>query len=329
MRDSMKAIVVEKKDGRIEPRVGTLSTGDLPAGEVVLRVGHTALNYSDGAFMFGRFGEPPSFPHVPGIDFVGVVEKSSNPSIPLGKTYMHTSYGVGYERWGGMAEYAVSNGAWLIEKPEHLTEAAMMGLGTVGLTAMLAIEALERNGVTPDHGPVLVTGASGGVGSLATQLLTKLGYEVTASTGKLQAVEQLEALGARRVISRDQLLTMTSPSWAGVVDCVAGPTLKKAIELTRFGGSVAITGVASGFGLGLESVEPFVMRAISLSGVNTVTYPEAPRRAAWERIFRLVSEEDVRKSLRFATFEELPSLGAKILEGKTAGRLVIPVGGRS
>jgi acrylyl-CoA reductase (NADPH) len=325
MRNQMKAVVVEKIDGKILPRIGQLPTSHLPEGEVLLRVTHTALNYSDGAYMFGKFGEPPRFPHVPGIDFVGVVEKSSHPGVARGKTFMHTSYGVGYERWGGMAEYAVSNGSWLIEKPAHLSDVSMMGLGTVGLTAILAIEGLERNGLNPSKGHVLVTGASGGVGSMAVLLLSKLGYRVTASSGKREAMDYLRSLGATDCVSPAELET-TNRQWAGAIDSVAGKVLKNVIDRTSYSGTVAVTGVASGFGFELDNVSPFVMNAVSIVGVNTVMWPEAARRSAWKRVFGLMTNEALLISTRLAKFDELPRLGAEILKGGLTGRIVVPIG---
>ncbi len=326
----MKAIVIENKNGKTIPTYTDISEDNLPDGEIIIDVTHSALNYSDAATMYNTWGTVEDFPHVPGIDFIGTISQSSNLDYKVGQRFMHTSYGVGYDRWGGLAEKAVSNGDWLVPVPDHISNVQAMGLGTVGLTAMLAIEALERNGVKPEDGKILVTGATGGVGSLSVQLLAKLAYIVVASTGKIQkASAYLKKLGASQIIDRhlfDDIKgkPLEKETYAGFIDPIGGNTFTRAVKQLKYEGVGVSTGLVSGTDLDL-SILPFVYRAISLVGINTVYTPREKRLKAWERLFELVDLDILDESISIKKLKDVPKLAKDTLEGKNQGRIVIEI----
>ncbi len=326
----MEAIVIEKEKDKAVPKFKTIDESALPKGDVLVRVNYSALNYSDAATMFNIWNMVESFPHIPGIDFVGTVIWSSNEKFDVGERVLHTSYGVGYNRFGGLAEKAVSNGDWLIKVPDSVTDIQVMGLGTVGLTAMLAITELETNGLIPDDGKVLVTGATGGVGSLSIQLLHQLGYEVVASTGKLDSsAEYLKSIGASEVIDRDVFKTETKENledenYAGFIDSIGSNTLSRAIKQLQYEGVGISTGIVTGLDLDI-SLAPFVMRGVKLIGINSVYAEKGKRERAWKRLFELVDFETLGKSLRIEPIEKVPQLAQNMLNGNNTGRIVVRV----
>ncbi|WP_287815977.1 MDR family oxidoreductase, partial [Pseudomonas sp.] len=283
------AIVIEQDDNGQRASVQALDESRLPEGDVTIDVAYSTLNYKDGLAITGKGPVVRSFPMVPGIDLVGTVSQSAHGCCQAGDTVLLNGWGVGEGHWGGLAQKARVNGDWLIPLPSAFTPAEAMAIGTAGYTAMLCVMALERHGVTPDQGDVLVTGANGGVGSFAIALLARLGYRVVASTGRSSEHEYLKHLGASEVIDRASLSAPGKPlgkeRWAGAVDSVGSHTLANVCATTRYHGAVAACGLAQGMDFP-GSVAPFILRGVSLLGIDSVKRPQADRIEAWERLAR-------------------------------------------
>lgn len=319
------ALLVEKGEGGVSAAVTDLADDRLPAGEVTVAVRHSTLNYKDGLCLTGRGGLVRTYPHVPGIDFAGVVEASNDPRWSPGNEVILTGWRVGEVRWGGYATRARVRGDWLVRVPDGLTMRRAMAVGTAGLTAVLAILALERQGLP--EGPVLVTGAAGGVGSVAVALLAASGREVAAVTGRPEAESYLLGLGAARVVPRADLAEaptkpLESEAWAGCVDAVGGAMLARVLAQMRYGGSVAAVGLAGGAELP-ATVIPFLLRGVSLLGIDSVMAPLPLREAAWARVARDLDPQKLDAMTTAATLADLPALGEAILRGEVRGRVVV------
>ena len=298
-------------------------------GDVTVAVQWSTLNYKDGLAITGRAPVVRRFPMIPGIDFAGVVESSSSPAWQPGDKVILNGWGVGETHLGAYAEKARVKGQWLVRLPERLTARDAMAIGTAGYTAMLSVMALERHGLKPDHGPVLVTGAAGGVGSVAVALLAKLGYTVIASTGRKSEAEYLKGLGANEIIERAELSGPPKPlakeRWAAAVDSVGSATLANVLSMTKYGGAVAACGLAAGMDLP-GSVAPFILRGVSLLGIDSVQCSPKLRTEAWRR---LESDLDRGKLEAMTTQIGLPEvieMAGAILDGRVRGRIVVKIG---
>ena len=323
-----KAVLIEKDEAGYRAGVTEVDDAALPDGDVTVRVAYSTLNYKDGLAITGKGPVVRKFPMVPGIDLVGVVEDSTHPAYQAGDAVVLNGWGVGEGHWGGLAQRARLKGDWLVPLPAAFTPRQAMAIGTAGYTAMLCVMALERHGVTPANGEVLVTGANGGVGSVAVALLAKLGYTVVASTGRPQEADYLKALGAAEIIDRAQLSAPGKPlakeRWAGAVDTVGSHTLANVCASMKYRGAVAACGLAQGMDFP-SSVAPFILRGVTLAGVDSVMAPRAERLAAWRR---LAQDLDVAR-LELMTHEiglgEAVATAAALLEGKVRGRVVVDV----
>lgn len=324
-----KAIVIEK-DEQAGYRASLKDVDDsaLPEGEVTVRVDYSTINYKDGLAITGKSPVVRKFPLHAGIDFAGVVEASSDARFKLGDRVLLNGWGVGETHSGGLAQKARVKADWLLPIPAALSARQAMAIGTAGYTAMLCVLALEKHGLRPDSGDILVTGASGGVGSVAVALLARLGYRVVASTGRLQESDYLKSLGAADVISRDDLSAPGKPlakeRWAGVVDSVGSHTLANACAGTRYGGAVAACGLAQGMDFP-GSVAPFILRGVTLYGIDSVMAPLARRQEAWARLARDLDLTKLDALTREIGLAEALQAGADILAGKVRGRLVVNV----
>ncbi|NKX46103.1 acryloyl-CoA reductase [Roseicyclus persicicus] len=327
---AFRALVVEKdEDGKTHGAVQTLSEDRLPAGDVTVAVEYSTVNYKDGLCLGPGGGLVRSYPHVPGIDFAGTVEASDDPRYSPGDKVVLTGWRVGEVHWGGYAEKARVKADWLVPLPGGLTTRAAMAVGTAGFTAMLAVMALEDHGLTPSNGEVLVTGAAGGVGSVATAILAHLGYEVAAVTGRPEQEGYLKGLGAARIVAREELAeTVKRPleaeTWAGCVDAVGGAMLARVLGQMKYGASVAAVGLAGGAALP-ATVIPFLLRGVNLLGIDSVMQPYDARVRAWERIARDLPMEKLEAMVEPAGLADLPGLGAAILKGQVRGRVVVDV----
>ena len=325
---TFNALVVEKDaDGTTHAAVKALTEADLPAGEVLVRVEYSTVNYKDGLCLGSGGGLVRNWPHVPGIDLAGTVEASDDARYAPGDKVVLTGWRVGEAHWGGYAQKARVKADWLVPLPEGLTTRAAMAVGTAGLTAMLAILALEAHGLRPGQGPVLATGAAGGVGSVAVALLARLGHEVAAVTGRPETEAYLRDLGATRIVPRADLAeTVKRPleaeTWAGCIDAVGGAMLARVLGQMKYGTSVAAVGLAGGAGLP-ASVVPFLLRGVNLLGIDSVMQPFANRQAAWARIASDMPMDKLDAMISMATLDDLPRLGREILAGQIKGRTVI------
>ncbi|NWN81548.1 MAG: oxidoreductase [Halomonas sp.] len=323
-----KAILIDKQDGQQQVGLETLDESRLPEGDVTVRVDYSTLNYKDALAITGKGPVVRTFPMVPGIDLVGTVESSTSDAYVPGDAVLLNGWGVGEAHWGGLAEKARLDSRWLIPLPSAFTPAQAMAIGTAGYTAMLSVMALEQQGVTPDQGEVLVTGANGGVGSYAIALLARLGYRVVASTGRLEEADYLEGLGAERVIDRAELSEPGRPlakeRWAGVVDSVGSHTLANALAGTRYGGTVTACGLAQGMDLP-ASVAPFILRGVTLAGIDSVMRPYADRVAAWRRLGELLVPEKLDAITRTIALEETIETANELLAGRIRGRVVVAI----
>ena len=320
------ALLLEKSDAGFSASVRPVDENQLPAGDVLVQVQHSTLNYKDGLAITNKAPVVRSWPMVAGIDGAGTVLESSHPGWKAGDRFIHNGWGVGETRWGCLAERARLNGDWLVPLPAAFSTLQAMAIGTAGYTAMLCVLALERNGVKPGDGDVLVTGATGGVGSVATALLGKLGFRVTAATGKLAETDYLKGLGASAVIDRAELSAPGKPlqkeRWAAVVDAVGSHTLVNALAQTRYGGVVAACGLAQGADLP-ATVMPFILRGVTLAGIDSVMAPLPARRHAWERL-----AQDLDAAALAAITEVVPLTAAidkahALMQGQVRGRVVV------
>ncbi len=327
-----KALLVEKDDeGKTHAGVQELDEGRLPEGDVTVAVEYSTLNYKDGLCIGPGGGLVRTYPHVPGIDFAGTVESSDDDRYKAGDKVVLTGWGVGERHWGGYAEKARVKADWLVPLPEGLTTRQAMAVGTAGFTAMLAVQALEDHGLSPDaEQPVLVTGASGGVGSVAVAILGQLGYKVAAVTGRPENEGYLTDLGATEIVPREDLAETTkkpleSEKWAGCVDAVGGAMLARVLGQIVQEGSAASVGLAGGADLPAK-VTPFLLRGVNLLGINSVTQPYDNRLRAWRRIAGDLPMEKLEAMVETAGLEDLPRLGGDILKGRVKGRVVVEIG---
>lgn len=325
-----RALVVTKDEGgATHAAVEVVEESRLPEGEVTVAVEYSTLNYKDGLCLGSGGGLVRAWPHVPGIDFAGTVETSDDPRYRPGDRVILTGWRVGETRWGGYAQRARVRADWLVPLPPGLTTRAAMAVGTAGFTAMLAVMALEDHGLRPADGEVLVTGAAGGVGSVATAILAHLGHPVAAVTGRPEQAEYLRGLGAARIVPRADLAeTVKRPleaeTWAGCVDAVGGAMLARVLGQMKYGASVATVGLAGGAALP-ASVIPFILRGVNLLGIDSVMRPHADRVRAWGRIARDLPIDRLEAMIRPARLADLPELGVLILQGKVRGRVVVDV----
>lgn len=325
------AIVVDRDaEGRTQATLREIGLDDLPEGEVTVAVEYSTVNYKDGLCLGPGAGLVRKYPHVPGIDFAGRVETSSDPRYRPGDPVILTGWRVGEAHWGGYAERARVKAGWLVPLPEGLTLRQAMAIGTAGFTAMLAIMTLEDHGLRPGHGPVLVTGAAGGVGSIAVAVLARLGYDVAALSGRPELEGYLRDLGAARIVPRAELGEETrrpleAETWAGCIDAVAGPVLARALKQLKYGAAAAAVGNAGGADVP-ASVIPFLLRGVSLLGIDSVLQPTERRIETWARLVRDLDMEKLEAMIRPATLDEVPELGREILAGQVRGRVVVDVG---
>ena len=323
------ALVVEKTEDGTHAEVRSVSYDDLPAGDVTVSVDYSTVNYKDGLCIGPGGGLVRTYPHVPGIDFSGTVETSDDPRYDVGDAVILTGWRVGEARWGGYAQKARVKADYLVPLPNGLTTRQAMAVGTAGFTSMLAIMALEDHGLKPGQGPVLVTGAAGGVGAVATAILANLGYEVAAVTGRPETGNYLKELGAETIVDRSELNETTkrpleAEIWAGCVDAVGGAMLARVLGQIKYGGSVAAVGLAGGSSLP-TTVIPFLLRGINLLGIDSVMQPYENRKRAWDRIATDLPLAKLEAMVSSATLSDLPALGRDILKGNVKGRVVINV----
>ena len=324
------ALVVEKdEDGKTSAAVQQISEADLPEAEVTVAVEYSTVNYKDGLCIGPGGGLVRNYPHVPGIDFAGTVETSSDARYKPGDKVVLTGWRVGEAHWGGYSQKARVRADWLVPLPQGLTTRQAMAVGTAGFTAMLAVMALEDHGLKPGHGEVLVTGAAGGVGSVAVAILAALGHDVAGVTGRPETEDYLRGLGATRIVPREELAEtvkrpLESETWTGCIDAVGGAMLARVLGQMKYGASVAAVGLAGGAGLP-ATVVPFLLRGVNLLGIDSVMQPYANRLRAWERIARDLPMDKLEAMIQPAILADLPELGAEILRGQVRGRVVVDV----
>ena len=325
---SFNALIVNKDDeGKTHAEVTQLTEDQLPEAEVTVAVEYSTVNYKDGLCIGPGGGLVRNYPHVPGIDFAGTVETSSDERYKPGDKVVLTGWRVGEAHWGGYAQKARVKADWLVPLPNGLDTRQAMAVGTAGFTAMLAVMALEDHGIK--KGPVLVTGAAGGVGSVATAILANLGYEVAAVTGRPETEDYLKSLGASRIVARDEINeTVKRPlegeTWGGCVDAVGGAMLARVLGQMEYGASVAAVGLAGGAALP-ATVIPFLLRGVNLLGIDSVMQPYDNRLRAWERVAKDLPMEKLEAMVQPAGLSDLPQLGADILKGQVKGRVVVDV----
>jgi acrylyl-CoA reductase (NADPH) len=328
---SFRALVLYEEGGRVAPRLESLDEARLPPGEVTVAVEYSTLNYKDGLILEGQGRLVRQYPHIPGIDFAGTVERSESPEFKPGDPVILTGWRVGELHWGGYAERARVKAEWLVHRPAALGARQAMAIGTAGFTAMLAAIALERHGLTPEGGEVLVTGAAGGVGSIAVSLLSALGYRVVASTGRPELRAYLEGLGAAELVERAALAQQPArpldrERWAGAVDAVGGNTLATILTQLKYRASVAACGLAGGSELP-ASVIPFLLRGINLLGIDSVMCPREERIEAWRRLARDLPLDRLERLTAAVPLSRLPEMAPRILKGQVRGRTVVDVSG--
>jgi acrylyl-CoA reductase (NADPH) len=323
-----QALQIHKDDAGYRCTLQTLDDSALPEGDVTVQVDYSTLNYKDGLAITGKSPVVRKFPLTPGIDLSGTVAESQHPLFKAGDKVVLNGWGVGESHSGGLAQKARLKGDWLVKLPNAFTPRQAMAIGTAGYTAMLCVMALEKHGVTPGSGDILVTGAGGGVGSVAIALLAKLGYRVVASTGRLQEADYLRQLGAADVMDRAELSAPGKPlakeRWAGVVDTVGSHTLANACASTKYGGVVTACGLAQGMDFP-SSVAPFILRGVTLAGIDSVMAPRAVREAAWARLAQDLDAGQLERITREVGLADAIGLGAEILAGQVRGRVVVNV----
>ena len=324
-----KAILLQENDGKVSAELAELDDGRLPDGDVTVAIDYSTLNYKDGMVLNGIGRLVRNYPHVPGIDFAGKVAESSHPDYKAGDAVVLTGWRVGEMRWGGHAEKARVKGDWLVPLPAGLTTKRAMAIGTAGFTAMLAVMALEDHGLDPAKGEVLVTGAAGGVGSVAVAVLNKLGYQVAASTGRAETHDYLKGLGAATLIDRAEIAEpsgrpLDKERWQACIDSVGGSTLSCVLPQIAYGGSVAAVGLAGGSNLE-TTVLPFLLRGVNLLGIDSVMCPLTRRKAAWARLEKDLPMDKLDDMINEAKLADLLTLGGDILKGQVRGRVVVDV----
>lgn len=327
---SFRALVTSRDaDGKIASSVETLDDDRLPQGNVTVDVDWAGLNYKDGLILTGAGNMVKTYPHVGGIDFAGTVAESDDWRFHAGDAVLLTGWRVGENHWGGYAEKARVNGDWLVPLPKGLTARTAMTLGTAGLTAMLAVDRLEAAGLSKAVGPILVTGAAGGVGTIAVSLLARLGYEVGALSGRPQHADALKALGATMIVDRATFLAeadkpLEAARWAGAIDNVGGPLLGKVLKQIHYDGVVASIGMAGGIDLP-TTVMPFILRGVTLVGIDSVMRPAGPRVAAWQRLAELFDAVAYEGLVEEIGLDGLPGAAGRILAGEVKGRVLVKV----
>ncbi|HML20701.1 MAG TPA: MDR family oxidoreductase [Aggregatilinea sp.] len=330
MPDQFKALLVTLVDGEAQVDFAELDDEALPPGDVLVKVAYSSLNYKDGLAVTGKGKIIRAFPMVPGVDLVGTVEESESPEFRPGQWVVAVGAGLGERHWGGYSEYARLSADWLDPLPEGLTPRRAMGIGTAGVAAMMAAVTLDDHWVDPVQGPVVVTGASGGVGSMAVAILAQRGFTVTASTGRAALADYLTSLGASQVIDRAEFDRETKPletgRWAGGVDNVGGKTLATVLATTLPGGTIASVGLAGSAALH-TTVHPFILRGVTLAGVDTVNVSQARRRAIWQRLAEELPNELIDRMMRVEPLENIFALSEQIVSGQIRGRVVIQVAG--
>ena len=324
-----KALVVDNRGGSVSATVQNLAEAALPAGDVLVAVEYSSINYKDGLIVNGAGGLVKNYPHVPGIDFAGTVTESAHAGYQPGDKVVLTGWRVGEVQWGGLAQRAAVNGNWLVPLPAGVTPRQAMAIGTAGLTAMLAVIALEAQGLTPASGEVLVTGAAGGVGSVATAILAKLGFQVVASTGRAAAHDYLRSLGASSIVDRAPFAEpakrpLETERWAACIDSVGGNTLARVLAQMQYTGSVAAVGLAGGSKLE-HTVIPFLLRGVNLLGIDSVLCPTPRRLAAWARLRTDLPLDRLEAMSADARLDEVPRLAQAIVAGQVRGRVVVDV----
>jgi acrylyl-CoA reductase (NADPH) len=325
---TFKAIRIDKADKGTTAALTQFDEAELMDGDVTVRVEWSTLNYKDGLALTGKAPVVRRFPMIAGIDFAGTVEQSSHPAWKAGDKVVCTGWGMGETHLGAYAEKARVKGDWLVALPQGLSARDAMAIGTAGFTAMLSVLALEKHGLSPKSGPVVVTGAAGGVGSVATAVLSKLGYHVIASTGRASEADYLKSIGAAEVIDRNELSAAGKPlakeRWAGGVDSVGSTTLANLLSMTKYGGAIAACGLAAGMDLP-SSVAPFILRGVCLLGIDSVMCPLPPRKAAWQRLASDLDRTKLSEITHEIPLDEVPEWGAKILAGQVRGRIVVKI----
>jgi len=325
---TFKAIVIDKADTGQTVRLTDFDEKDLMDGDVTVRVDWSTVNYKDGLAVTGKAPVVRRFPMIAGVDFAGTVDSSSHPKWKPGDQVILNGWGLGETHLGAYAEKARVKGDWLIRRPPGISARDAMAIGTAGYTAMLAVMALERAGIDPSRGPVVVTGAAGGVGSVAVALLAKVGYAVAASTGRPEEADYLKGLGASEIVNRDELAGPARPlakeRWAGGIDVVGSTTLANVLSMIRYGGAVAACGLAGGMDLP-TTVAPFILRGVSLIGIDSVMCPLARREAAWRRLETDLDREKIAATANEIGLEEVIATGRRIVDGKVRGRIVVKI----
>jgi len=325
---TFRAVRIDKTETGQTAKLVDFDESELMDGDVTVRVEWSTVNYKDGLAVSGKAPVVRRFPMIPGIDFVGMVESSTHPEWKPGDRVILNGWGVGETHLGAYAEKARVNGNWLVPCPSGMTGREAMAIGTAGYTAMLALLAIERHGVRADDGPAVVTGAAGGVGSVATAVLSKLGYHVIASTGRMSEADYLKGLGASEVIDRAELSGPAKPlakeRWAGGIDSVGSTTLANLLSMTRYGGAIAACGLAAGMDLP-SSVAPFILRGVCLLGIDSVMCPIEPRRAAWSRLASDMDHGKLADITHEIGLDQVIGEGGRILAGQVRGRIVVKI----
>ncbi|WP_028114587.1 MDR family oxidoreductase [Ferrimonas kyonanensis] len=321
------ALLLTQEGKTTQAQLGKLQDSDLPEGEVLVSVSASSLNYKDGLAITGTGKIIREFPMVPGIDFAGTVLESSDDRYQAGDKVILTGWGVGENHWGGMAERARVKADWLVPMPAGCDEHKAMMIGTAGLTAMLCVQALQQGGVRPQDGEILVTGASGGVGSVAVTLLAELGYKVVASTGRIEENgDLLRSLGASDLLAREELEDKSRPlerqRWAGIVDTVGNQVLATALAQMNYGGTAAICGLAGGFALP-TTVMPFILRGVRLQGVDSVACPFDKRQQAWEQALKILPQSFYQQACQTISLAQVPEYASEIVKGQVTGRVIV------
>ena len=328
--DNFPALVLTEADGTVSGEIKMLSDGDLPEGDVTVRVDYSDINYKDGLILNGLGGLVRNYPHVPGVDFSGTVEASSHARYKPGDKVVSTGWRVGEAHWGGFAGKARVKGDWLVPLPGRIDTRQAMAIGTAGFTSMLCVLALQDHGVTPDSGKVIVTGAAGGVGSVAVAILAKLGYEVAAVTGRADTHDYLKLLGAAEIVAREALSEpvakpMESAVWAGAVDTVGGATLSRLIGQMAYGAPIAACGNAGGIKVE-TNVLPFILRGVKLIGIDSVMVPFEDRLRVWDRVGHDLPMDKLEDMVEEIGLDAVMATGGKILKGQVRGRTVVKLG---
>ncbi len=328
--DQFNALVLNKDDDGVSSSIQSLTVDDLPEGDVTVAVDYTTLNYKDGLVLMGQGGLVRNYPHVPGIDFAGVVESSDTGEFKPGDRVVLTGWRVGEVHWGGYAQKARVKSDWLVPLPDDLSSQQAMNIGTAGFTAMLSVMALEDHGLSSDdEGEVLITGAAGGVGSVATTILANLGYQVAAGTGRADTHDYLKSLGAATIVGREELETpgkgpLGSEKWAGAIDNVGGPILANLLANIRYRGSCAAVGLAASPKLE-TTVIPFIIRGVNLLGIDSVMCPKERRVEAWNRLAKDLPLDKLAETMSVVSLADAAGMGGDIIKGQVRGRVVVDV----